>query len=136
MLLDTGFLVGSIALTIIWILLPNSSHLSLLETFARQNWRGCVVGFGAVGLVFAAGEVDRRLRAKTSMVQLIDVSKVVLLVAGIALGVYGLFNNRAMIYTNITAYNWLFILPSILVVGLIGVVLIKLKTRGNKNALV
>jgi hypothetical protein len=70
------------------------------------------------------------------MVQLIDVSKVVLLVAGIALGVYGLFNNRAMIYTNITAYNWLFILPSILVVGLIGVVLIKLKTRGNKNALV
>ena len=84
-LLDTGFLIGSILLTIIWLFMVGTSRADNLLSFLSQNWIICLAGFGSIGLVFASGELDRRLRAETSRIRLLDVCKVILFFAGVGI---------------------------------------------------
>ncbi len=135
-LLDTGFLIGSILLIVTWLFIAGTSRADNLLTFFTQNWSICLGGFGSISLVFASGELDRRLRSQTSRKSLIDVSKVLLFLAGVGVGVYALFNSRNTVYTNLMANNWLFIGIGALVVAVVGVVVIKLQTRAGRNATV
>jgi hypothetical protein len=135
-LLDTGFLVGSIFLIILWILMGGASRASILETYLTQNWTICLIGFGSIGLVFASGELDRRLRSVTSRKVLVDVCKFLLFFAGVGIGSYGLFNFRSTLYRSLMANDWLFILLGGFVIAVIGVLIIKLKTQAGKIATV
>ncbi|MDA4127637.1 MAG: metal-dependent hydrolase [Thaumarchaeota archaeon] len=58
-ILDRGFLFGSAAVLLVWILRPlSSSNFVSLVMALDSNWLW--VGYIAVGILFAAGETDRR----------------------------------------------------------------------------
>jgi len=133
-LLDTGFLIGSLAMIIIWMIIPG--HADNLATFSSHNWRNCLIGFVSIGLLFTTGELDRRFRAKTSLTRLFDALKVLLLLAGIGVGSYALFDFRTMIYDNLRINDWLHIGVGILVSVAIGYIVIKLQTRSGRIATV
>ena len=135
-LLDTGFLIGSILLIITWLFLAGTSREDNLWTFLAQNWSIFLAGFGSIGLVFASGELDRRFRSETSRKLLLDVGKVLLFLAGVALGLYGLFIFRTTLYASLMANDWRFILLGTIIVAVVGVVVIKLQTRAGKIATV
>jgi len=135
-LLDTGFLIGSILLIITWLFIAGTSRAGNLWTFLTQNWSVFFAGFGSIGLVFASGELDRRLRSETSRPLLLDVCKVLLFCAGAAAGLYGLFVFRNTLYTNLMANDWPLILLGTLIVAVVGVVVIKFQTRAGKIATV
>ena len=135
-LLDTGFLIGSVFLIILWMFIAGPSRAANLATFLTQKWSNCLIGFGSIGLVFASGELDRRLRPATSRKLLIDVCKVLIFFTGIGIGIYALLNFRSILYVNLMANNWLFILFGTLVITFIGIVIIKVQTRSGKIATV
>jgi len=140
-LLDTGFLVGSIFLIILWVFVSSNSHASALENFLSQNWSTCLIGFGSISLVFASGELDRRFRpvaSKTILIDniLVDAGKIFLFFVGFGLGLYELFNFRIALYRNLIANDWLSILLGGLAITIIGFVIIKFETREGKNAIV
>lgn len=59
-LLDRGFLIGSIAMVAIWLFSPDSNHISSLLSYPLANYVPHAVGYAAVAILYAAGELDRR----------------------------------------------------------------------------
>jgi hypothetical protein len=137
-LLDRGFLFGSIAIIAVWLFAPGAAHLTILLNSFNQTCVPCLVGYLAVGIVFAAGELDRRDRAKPLRAPGLAFMKKPLLVAGIALGCYCVFLVWTEMLTNLQAIitNWLSILLGVLVVALVCLVLIKWQTRAGRIATV
>lgn len=60
-ILDRSFLVGSIAVILIWLFAPdNTFHLGILSGIPSANYAVIGVGFVAIVTLFIAGELDRR----------------------------------------------------------------------------
>jgi hypothetical protein len=137
-LLDQGFLLGSIALVIIWLLEPGTSHGNDLLAFFTQNWFSCLIGFGSIALIFAAGELDRKGKVTSSRMRALVRVTSIPLFAGIILGAYSIFSHVTEIRTNFEAVsnNALQILLGIIAVGLVSVILIKWQTRAERSATV
>jgi hypothetical protein len=58
-LLDRGFLLGSAAVLLVWIIRPlDLSNFKSLFEGLESDW--LIVGYIAVGVIYAAGETDRR----------------------------------------------------------------------------
>ncbi len=60
-LLDRGFLFGSILLAIIWLIATNLSHATIFN-MTLSFYYPFIAGFAFFGLVYLAGELDRRDR--------------------------------------------------------------------------
>jgi hypothetical protein len=138
-LLDQGFLIGSIAVTLVWLLLPGNTNLTSLSTFFANNWVLFITGYGSIALMFSAGELDRRDRKQPVKIPTLDFLKIPLLIAGIALGGYSIFSAQADIMKNLEgiAHYWFSILLAVIVAALISLILIKWHTRSEgKNATV
>jgi len=60
-LLDCGFLLGSILLAIIWLVAPDLSHVTIFN-MPLSFYYPFIAGFAFFGLVYLAGELDRRDR--------------------------------------------------------------------------
>jgi hypothetical protein len=137
-LLDQGFLIGSIAVMLIWLLLPGTANLTSLLTFVTHNWAQCLTGYVSIGLIFASGELDRRDRAQPIKIPELAFIKILLLAVGIALSGYSIFSVRVEILKNleiVSGYG-VPILLGILAVALISLILIKWHTRSGKIAIV
>lgn len=59
-ILDRGFLFGSAAIILVWLFVPGVTGFSALETYLSSNWVLWLLGFLAVGMLYLAGEMDRR----------------------------------------------------------------------------
>jgi hypothetical protein len=134
-LLDQGFLIGSIAVTLIWLLLPGTPNLTSWSTFFTNNWVLSITGYGSIALMFSAGELDRRDRAQPVKIPALAFLKIPLLIAGIALGGYSIFSAQAEITKNLESVSryWFSILFAVVVAVLISLILIKWHTRSGKK---
>jgi hypothetical protein len=137
-LLDHAFLLGSIAVMTIWLLVPDTAHLTILLTSFTQNYVLYLVGYVSVVMIFASGELDRRTRAQPLTLPGLAFMKIALLVAGIAIAGYGIFLCRIALLTNLEtmAGNWVSAILVVLVVALASMALVKWQTRGGKIATV
>src|SRR5579872_1360220 len=60
-LLDRGFVFGSAVLIVLWLVFPsNFTYIQLSMTYFRGAFPLWIVGFGAIALLYAAGETQRR----------------------------------------------------------------------------
>jgi hypothetical protein len=137
-LLDRGFLFGSIAIIVVWLFASGAAHPTISLSSFTQTCVPCLVGYLAAGIVFAAGELDRRDRAEPLRAPGLAFMKKPLLVAGIALGCYCVFLFWTEMWMNLQAIvtNWVSVLLGVLVVALVCLVLIKWQTRAGRTATV
>lgn len=105
-LLGHGFLVGSILLTIVWLVTPDLSHVAIF-TNTWSFYLPFMAGSAFFGLVYFAGELDRRDRKEPlriipkTMIRHSNIFKKPLSVAGLVfLGVW-LVLYRMEIWANI-----------------------------------
>jgi hypothetical protein len=139
-LLDRGFLVGSILLAIIWLVTPDFSHIAIFD----KPWSfycPFIAGFAFFGLVYLAGELDRRDRKvplriiPKTMVKQNNIFKKPLFVAGlIFLGVW-LILLRTEIFANLElmSANWLTISLGTITIAIVVLVVIRLEMLINKK---
>lgn len=87
-LLDRGFLFGSLAVLLVWALVPDSSgafaNLNLLKSTKISTYELWFLGLVAVGTLFFAGELDRRDKIRPILGRL-KVARVPIFVLGLAL---------------------------------------------------
>jgi hypothetical protein len=136
-LLDRGFLCGSIAIMIVWLLVPDTTHLGILVASASQSLR-LLIGYVSVFIILVAGEMDRRDRVNPLAIPGLGYVKAPLLLAGLVVGAYSIFSYRTEIWTNLGSIvtSWVSILLGLLVVTLVCLILIKWQTRAGRNAIV
>lgn len=134
-LLDQGFLIGSIAVTLIWLFLPANAKLTSLSTFFTNNWVLFITGYGFIALMFTAGELDRQDRAQPLKIPALAFLKIPLLIAGMVLGGYSIFLAQAEILKNLESVSryWFSILLAVVVAALISLILIKWHTRSKEK---
>ncbi|MGA2239365.1 MAG: metal-dependent hydrolase [Candidatus Bathyarchaeia archaeon] len=137
-LLDRGFLFGSSAII--------GTHLAILLAYFPQFDRYLGVGYMAIVIIFVAGELGRRYRAKLLRVPgptgtgtwYGDFMKILILVVGIILGCYFVLLSLTGILRNLEAIvtDWVSILLVVLVVALLCPILAKWQTRDEGIATV
>jgi uncharacterized membrane protein len=137
-LLDQGFLTGSIVVIMVWAFLLDAANLARLSTFFANNWVLFIIGFASIALIFAAGELDRRDRAKPVRIQALAFLKFPLLITGIVLAGCGIFLARLEILKNLEVVSnyWFAALLTVVVISLVSLILIKWHTRSGKVAIV
>ncbi len=138
-LLDRGFLFGSGAVAIVWLLTPlDLNHLILVQSYLFNNPVPLVLQFGWVASVFIAGELDRRDRTEGPRLGQYNVLKYPILALGIV-GLAGwLLTTSSSIDDNIVAVfsNPVGILLCIVAVPAVGIAILRYQTRKGKNTLV
>jgi hypothetical protein len=142
-LLDRGFLFGSITLAIIWLLAPDFSHLAIFSK-PLAFYYPYVAGYLFFGFIYWAGELDRRDRAKPlkilpfKMLQERNLLKKPLFIVGLGFFAAWLTLYRIEIWANLETVfsNWILILLGILGLTLVSLIIVKLKTRKDKTAIV
>ena len=140
-LLDRGFLFGSVALALIWLLAPGSSHSALLKPLTF--YCPYVAGYLFFVFIYWSGELDRRDRDKPlkilprRMLERRNLLKKPLFLIGLGFLVTSLALYRIEIEANLKTVfsNWLPILLGISAVLLISFILIKWETREGKTAI-
>jgi LexA-binding, inner membrane-associated putative hydrolase len=139
-LLDRGFLFGSILLSVIWLLTPNLSHAAMFN-MPLPFYYPFIAGFAFFGLVYLAGELDRRDRKEplkiipTAMIQNKNIFKKPIFAAGLFfLGVW-LVLYRLEIWTNLESLfaNWVTIVLGTVAIALMIILLIKVEITRNKK---
>jgi hypothetical protein len=134
-LLDQGFLFGSVAVTLIWLFSSGTANLTLLSSFFAKNWILVIIGYGSIGLLFTAGELDRRDRAQPVKMPAIAFLKIPLLIGGMAIGGYSIFLAQAEILKNLQAVSryWFSIIIAVVAAALISLILVKWYTRSEEK---
>jgi hypothetical protein len=139
-LLDRGFLFGSILLTIIWLLTPDLSHIALF-TQSASFYYPFIAGFAFFGLVYLAGELDRKDRQEPlkiipkTMIRHNNIFKKPIFVAGLVFLVVWLVLYRIEIWVNLELIfaNWITILLGVAAVAIMAFVLIKMEMGAKKK---
>ena len=139
-LLDRGFLFGSILLSIIWLAVANFSHIVRFN-MPLSFYIPFIAGFAFFGLVYLAGELDRRDRNEPlkiipkAMIQNKNIFKKPIFVAGlISFGVW-LVLYRFEIWANLKSLfvNWGIITLGIAAITIMIVFLIKVEMNDKKR---
>jgi len=142
-LLDRGFLFGSIALVVLWLLVPNLSHLSMFSQ-PLTFYYPFAAGYLFFGFVYWSGELDRRDRTKPlgilpkKMVEERNLLKKPLFIISLGFFVTWFILYRNEIWTNLQTIssNWLSLVLGAAAVFLVSFTIIKLETRKGKTAIV
>jgi len=138
-LLDHGFLFGSIAVLLVWVFIPltnfSFTNLATLIQTPESVYEIWIYGMVAVGILFFAGEIDRRDRQRPIFEKL-KPAKIPIFGAGLALFAGWIYLIRNSIGTNassIVAPVIYQVIVLVLVIPLIAVLLIRKQTSGGKN---
>jgi hypothetical protein len=134
-LLDQGFLIGSIAITLIWLFLPGIANLANLPTFFANHWALFIAGYGSIALMFGAGELDRRDRKQPVKMPALSFLKIPLLIGGMAFGGYSIFLAQSELTRNLegVGHYWFSIFLAVIVAALVSLILIKWHTRSKEE---
>jgi LexA-binding, inner membrane-associated putative hydrolase len=138
-LLDKGFLYGSLALIIMWMLFPNGSNLALFSTDLSM-YVPFATSFLSVFVLFLAGELDRRdqdaplERQRLSFLKRFSMLKYLFFSLGIALFAAWvvLFWREISINLQAIASKWLFVTLAATILAVIGFAILKIQTRNGK----
>ncbi len=137
-MLDRGFLFGSIAVILIWFFAPgNALHLSTWSYLPAVDYGVTFTGFGAIAILFFAGEMDRR--DKTPRFGKINIMKYPMFIIGLGLFGYWGFLFAHKIENNLTIIfsNPISVIMGIVLVPLVIIGMIKWKTgKNNTHAVV
>jgi membrane-bound metal-dependent hydrolase YbcI (DUF457 family) len=98
-LLDRGFLLGSIAIMAVWLFAPDNAHLGFLLDYPLANYAAHMVGYVAVAILYAAGELDRM--DKPLRIPRFNFVKYPIFATGIALFGFWLILSRDEISANL-----------------------------------
>jgi hypothetical protein len=133
-LLDRGFLFGSIAIILIWLFVPDSTHLNMILN--QQSTPILLFGYFSLAVLFIAGEFDRG--DKPLRLKGINFVKYPIFVVGIALLIYWLYLIRSQLLANfeIILANGASIVLGCIIVIVISFAVIKWQTRSGKNAII
>lgn len=143
-LLDRGFLCGSIAIILVWLLAPDFSNLDLFS----NNLAECVphiVGYFSVGTLFFAGELDRRDQeaplGKTQLDFLRKISflKIPFIIVGGLLCViwFAMYWSEILANLEVIGSHWVSMLFGVLLVAISSIAIVKLQTgKGKPPAIV
>jgi hypothetical protein len=138
-LLDHGFLIGSIAVILVWLVVPltnfSFSNVNIILKTPLSIYETWLLGLIAVGTLFFAGEVDRRDKPRTSFAKLKPVKIPIFAIGLILLGIW-VFLIRDTIGANsssILAPALFQIVAIIFLVPLIAYFLIRKQTAGGKE---
>lgn len=134
-LLDKGFLLGSIAIILVWEL-TNSMHLYSVLDFVVQNWSICLIGLGSVFFLFIAGELDRNKPRRFKIPTKIRALKIPILAIAIILGIYSLLFFHVEILANLAANDWPSIIIGTITVTLVSIILVKWQIKRKKVVIV
>lgn len=142
-LLDRGFLFGSVALAAVWLLVPDLSHLSLFSQ-PMSFYYPFVAGYLFFGLIYWAGELDRRDRTKPlrilpgKMLEERNLLKKPIFVISLGFLAAWLILCRNEIWTNLQTISsgWPSITLGTLALLLVSFIIIKWETRKGKTATV
>lgn len=133
-ILDKGFLFGSIAVIILWVIYPGgSSHFPVLINTPSINYLVVSIGLVSIGILFLAGELDRRVAfGKSNFV------KYPMLGLGIALFITWLvlFLKDIVVNVNSIFSNPVSILVGVIILPIIVISVIKWKARGGQPAVI
>jgi hypothetical protein len=142
-LLDRAFLFGSILLAIIWLITTDFFHPKMFS-MPLSFYYPFIAGFAFFGLVYLAGELDRRDRKEPlkvipkTMIRNKNIFKKPIFVAGLAFLVFWLVLYRLDIFDNIKSLfsNWTLIIlgAATIVIMLILLVKVEMITKKKKNA--
>jgi len=149
-LLDRGFLYGSAAIAVLWLVDPaNSASVSRLSGLGSQLW-GIIAAYIAVALLFASGETQSALeRAHATMgphdckvppsrLKALKPLQVPFLVIGLALFAVPVVFDWAGFVGNLNGIlsNPPLLVSAVAAVLLVAVGVIKWQTRGGRNTMV
>lgn len=137
-LLDRGFLIGSIAAVIVWLLLPSPSgtfdNLGFLGSVSTATYLVWLVGMFAVGTLFLAGETDRRDKQHPFIGKLKPVKYPIFSGGLILFGVWVyLYRASFSSYFSTAASQYLRIITMIALTPIIAYALIRWKTKNGKE---
>jgi hypothetical protein len=139
-LLDRGFLFGSIALAIIWLALSSINQPFIFDK-PLTFYYPFIAGFAFFGLVYLAGELDRRDREvplkviPKTMIRHNNVFKKPLFIAGIvSFGVW-IVLYRIEIWDNLRVVfsSWQLLILGAAAIGILSLVLIKFEQAAKKK---
>ncbi len=139
-LLDRGFLFGSIVLSVIWLVAPGFKNYAVFSQ-PLTFYYPFIAAFAFFGLVYLAGELDRRDRKEPlkvipkTMIRHKDILKKPLFVAGfVSLGVW-IFLYRLEIWDNLKALfqNWQLLILGAAAVTILSLILIKMEQTSKKK---
>lgn len=137
-LLDRGFLVGSIAAFVVWLAIPSPGgsfdNLGFLGSAPLDTYLVWIVGMLAVGLLFLAGETDRRDKHHPFIGRLKPAKYLILLGGLVLLGAW-IYLYRASFMTSFldASSQYLQILTMVFLTPIIAFLLIRWKTKGGKD---
>ena len=136
-LLDRGFLFGSLAVIVIWLAYPvGLQHIHQMSDFIKSAGLIWPVGYLAVGVLFIAGETQRR--DKLPKIPQLKPIQVPLFVLGIALLViWGiLFLPQVVSNVENIVADPIPVIAGLLTIPIVAFALVKYYTRGGKTAIV
>ncbi len=140
-LLDRGFLFGSIALAIIWLAAPGFKNYGVFNQ-PLTFYYPFIAAFTFFGLVYFAGELDRRDRKvplkviPKTMIQHKDIYKMPLFIAGLVSFGAWIVLYRIEILDNLKAIfeNWQLLILGAAAIAILSVILIKIEQITKKKA--
>jgi LexA-binding, inner membrane-associated putative hydrolase len=135
-LLDRGFLVGSLAIIVIWLAYPiGFAHAHLFSELIESNpiW---VIGYAAIGVLFAAGETQRR--DKLPRLPQLKPAQVPLFVIGVVLFViwFVLFRFEVLANLENILADPIPVLAGAIAIPIVAFTLVRYYTRGGRKAIV
>ena len=139
-LLDRGFLFGSIAISIIWLATPGFNNYAIF-TKPWTFYYPYIAGFAFFGLVYLAGELDRRDRKiilkiiPKTMIRHNNIFKKPLFTAGIVSFGLWIFLYRLEILDNIrTLFNsWELLTFGAATIVILSLIMVKIEQRAKKK---
>jgi hypothetical protein len=131
-LLDRGFLWGSLAVIMVWLL--DGSHLALVSGNPIAFYVPYIVGYASVSIIYIAGELDRRDRDKPLPIPELRFLKIPLFILGVVLFGTWFVLYRNEIKANLeTIYpNWISILLGVVLITLTSLAVIIWQMRRDK----
>jgi hypothetical protein len=131
-LLDRGFLLGSIALILVWLVAPDFAHINVFNK-PWSFYYPFIAGFAFFGLVYLSGELDRRDRKEPlkaipkTMIRHKDIFKKPIFAVGfVFLGIW-LVLYRLEIWSNLEALsvNWVSLALGVVAIAIVSMITLK-----------
>ncbi len=134
-LLDRGFLLGSVAVVLVWLFVPGPgttfSDLAALRDAGIGTYEAWALGLLAIGTLFLSGEVDRRDGTNPSLARL-KPARIPLFVAGLFLSVFWVGLNSGQMGASLSAAT-ASPLQLVLMAAAIPLIALLLVRRNTKN---
>jgi len=138
-LLDRGFLFGSVGIIAVWFLVPSQNvawtNIDYLTKTSLSIYSRWLFGLVAIGVLFLAGEIDRRDKVRPILNRLKPI-KVPVFIVGLVMFALWVFVNGGAFTANagVATSQPFQLLAAIVIIPVVAIILIKTQTKGGKQS--